>query len=1015
MNPSSCSIELAANQNLAEFIPVSELVFTPANDDPFHSICTTMGGPTNLAPETLSELTHAINPRLSSGDKNLLLDTLLAFPDVFSNSLGHTSVTVHNIDTGNASPIRQYPRRLPYHHRAEVEKQVNDMLSQGVIQPSTSPWSSPIVLVKKKDGSYRFCIDYRKLNSVTNIDAHPLPRVDDLLEALNGNTIFSTLDLRSGYWQVGMHPSDCEKTAFSTPGGLYEFLRLPYGLSNAPATFSRAIGIVLSGLTYAECLCYFDDVIIFSKNMSEHCTRLTAVLNRFRQHNLRVKASKCSFGADKVVYLGHTVSHEGIHTDPKKIKVLKDLPSPSNLENLRSFLGLAGYYRKLIPDFATLSAPLTMLTKKHAKFLWTDQHQAAFQALKERLCSAPVLAYPDFNRPFLLQTDASDVGLGAILAQRTANGQERVIAYASYTLSQRERNYSAMEKEAFAIIFAVKHFRVYLPGKKFRVITDNNALRWLHSLEPKGRIARWVMDLQEFEFDIQHRPGSCNQDADALSRLNHDNNVDITGSISLTSDISLIEAQGNDPDICKIIEMKEKGFPKPPLFVWKGNPTLRAYWGCWDQLFVSNGLLVRSLNNYKHFPRNAVTIPAALVPKVLEGLHTSPAGGHMGITRTIHRARERFFWPKMRSSIIDFIQRCADCSRNKSQPLQGKAPLQPIQVSEPFVFWALDYMGPLQETSSGNKHILVVMDHFTKWCEAFATKDQKAKTVAKILVSRLFSRFGPPTVIHSDQGKNFSSILMHEVYNMMGIKKTRTTAYHPQCDGLVERQNRTLQAIITSFVSEHSSDWDQWLEQAVFAYNTSVHESTGISPYEMVFGRPARMPIEVELGVPLQNPSSQSDYTQSLRKAIQLANQVAQKNLLAARNKQSSQYVQGQPNWKPFEKGQTVWLARPKQWKFGKKWVGPYEVCSQNGVNYVLRSNTGKSLVAHHNQLRPCPTPIDQGLQVQPFAETPDIAFAEPEMVDEQGVQRDLRGTARPTYLRQVINPPLRFGDFVTH
>ena len=467
-----------------------------------------MEGQPKLDPETLTELTTALNPNLSPEDKKSLLNTLLSFPDIFSNSLGHTSVALHNIDTGNSPPIRQFPRRLPYHHRAEVDKQVNDMLSQGVIQPSTSPWSSPIVLVKKKDGSYRFCIDYRKLNSITKIDAHPLPRVDDLLEALNGNTIFSTLDLRSGYWQVGMHPGDCEKTAFSTPGGLHESLRPPYGLSNAPATFSRDIGIVLSGLTYAECLCYFDDVIIFSKTMSEHCMRLTSVLNRFRQHNLRVKASKCSFGADKVVYLGHTVSHEGIHTDPRKIQVIKALPPPSNLENLHSFLGLAGYYRKFIPDFATVSAPLTALTKKGVKFLWNDQHQNAFQTLKQHLCSAPVLAYPDFDRPFLLQTDASDVGLGAVLAQRHINGQERVIAYARYTLSQREQNYSTMEKEALAIAFAVKHFRFYLLGKKFLVITDNNALCWLHSLEPKRRIARWIMDLQEFEFDIQHRLGT---------------------------------------------------------------------------------------------------------------------------------------------------------------------------------------------------------------------------------------------------------------------------------------------------------------------------------------------------------------------------------------------------------------------------------------------------------------------------------------------------------------------------
>eukprot|EP00794_Sanderia_malayensis_P021278 gene21278-biopygen16313 len=715
----------------------------------------------------------------------------------------------------------------------------------------------------------------------------------------------------------------------------------------------------------------------------------------------------------------------GIHTDPKKIEAIRNLPPPANLEHLRFFLGLAGYYRKFIPGFATVSSPLTELTKKGVKFLWEDHHQLAFEVLKTRLCSAPVLAYPNFDLPFLLQTDASDVGLGAVLAQLDADGQERVIAYASYTLSQRERNYTAMEKEALAVVFAAKHFRFYLLGHKFSVITDNSALRWLHSVEPKGRIARWIMDLQEFQFEVKHRPGRSNQNADAISRLNHSTQQiqnpslhptdAITGSISLLPATDLLTAQRNDPSIRIVVELKEQGLPKPPPFVWQDHSDLRTYWDCWDQLFVNNGLLVRSLHRHTHFPSQAVVVPNSLVLNVLKGLHSSPAGGHMGITRTIQRARERFFWPKMRTSIITFIQKCVDCSQNKCTP-KRKAPLQPIQISEPFVFWALDYMGPIQETANGNKHILVVMDHFTKWCEAFATKDQKSSTVAKLLVSKLFSRFGPPTVIHSDQGRNFDSNLMHEVYNIMGLKKTRTTAYHPQCDGLVERQNRTLQDIICNFVSEHSLDWDEWIDQAVFAYNTGVHESTGISPYEMVFGRPARMPIEVELGVPLRNPSSQSDYSQSLRKAIQIANQAARKSLVAARNRQSTEYNKSHLDWKPLQPGQAVWLARPKKWKFGKKWIGPYTICSNNGVNYVLRSNIGKTFVAHHNQIRPCPTPLDKGVPVQPLDETPGVVFVEPDQLAvEPGAQGVRGGNARPAHLRQTIHPPVRFGDFVTH
>ena len=374
---------------------------------------------------------------------------------------------------------------------------------------------------------------------------------------------------------------------------------------------------------------------------------------------------------------------------------------------------------------------------------------------------------------------------------------------------------------------------------------------------------------------------------------------------------------------------------------------------------------MKSMESEGKAPHSSVVLPQSLINNVLHSLHSGPSGGHMGITRTILRAKERFFWPHMQESIQSFIQSCPECSQNKLDTKTTKAPLQHIQISEPFVFWAMDYMGPIKETARGNKHILVMMDHFTKWCEAFPTTDQKASTVAKLLVSKVFSRFGPPTVLHSDQGRNFDSTLMHEIYDLMGIKKTRTTAYHPQCDGLVERQNRTLQAIISSFVAEHSLDWDDWLDQAVFAYNTSVQESTGISPYEMVFGRPARMPIEVELGVPLRNPSSQSDYSQSLRKAIVHSNQLAQRNLAAARSRQAKNYNKSKADWKPLEAGQTVWLWRPKHWKFGKRWTGPYQIAYKDGVNYKVTSAMGKTLIAHHNLLKPCSIPFGPGIPVR--------------------------------------------------
>ena len=1031
LNTGQERIELQKGAKIAEFCPV---VYQPSNSDQNNDHTQVVGGVFKENQETIHELKSAISPILSEHDQKALLSTLSKYLDVFDNKLGHTSVVTHSIDTGDSPPICQRPRRMPYAYRQDAQSQIEEMLEQKVIKPSASPWASPIVLVRKKDGKYRFCVDYRKLNSVTKREARPLPRVDDLLESLQGYNLFSTLDLRSGYWQLSMTPEDQEKTAFATPAGLWEFLRMPFGLSGAPASFDRAIKLVMSGLNYSCCLCYFDDIIVPSNGIEQHCERLETVLSRLQQHNLKVKASKCTFGAPKVSYLGHTVSTAGVHTDMDKVKAVMKLSPPSNVEQVRSFLGLAGYYRKFIPNFATVALPLTMLTKKSIPFSWGQAQIEAFATLKQALCSAPVLAYPQLDRPFKLQTDASDYGIGAVLAQVDSQGQERVISYASRTLDNREKNYSAMEKEALAVVFAINHFRVYLLGRQFHLVTDNRALTWLHSLEPKGRIARWVMDVQEFDFIVSHRPGKKNLNADALSRLVTDPDTIESISpakeqkkdsmltaptcfVSLTPHFNLQDAQVNDPDIQLVIQFKKNEMPKPPLFAWLNNPMLRSLWNCWDELHLSDELLVRSIPSKYGTNKRVIVLPKCLVPRVLLSLHSGPAGGHMGIRRTLSRAKERFFWPKMQETISQYVQSCPECMQSKTCGSQGKAPLQPIIVSEPFVFWAMDYMGPLPETSRGNKHLLVVGDHFTKWCEAFPTKNQKSETVAQILVSKLFSRFGPPDAIHSDQGANFESNLMHEIYNIMGIHKTRTTAYHPQCDGQVERQNRTIQEILSSFVAEHPADWDLFVDMATYAYNTSRNETTGFSPYELVFGREPRLPLEVDLGVPLKNPSTQSEYSQNVRQSIQSAQLIAQKNIKVAKNRQALSYDRGKKVWQPFEPSQWVWLRRPKKWKFGKKWIGPYQIIVRTGVNYKIISKFGKTTTAHHDQLKLCPLPASEGQPVAPVPEIGDIYIQQPEIHIRQGEggQGAVQRRVRPQNLRQVINPPIRYGDVVTH
>ena len=434
----------------------------------------------------------------------------------------------------------------------------------------------------------------------------------------------------------------------------------------------------------------------------------------------------------------------------------------------------------------------------------------------------------------------------------------------------------------------------------------------------------------------------------------------------------------------------------------------------YDKLFIRDGILVRAIGQRKSYPNYVIVLAQSLITTCVKAMHDSPFAGHMGVARTEERIRQRFYWPGIHNSVQTFIHNCHACAQRKIATHNNKAPTQHIEVGEPFTFWAIDYMGPLPETARGNRHILVMMDHFSKWCEAFPTKDQKASTVANILLHKVFSRFGPPTVLHSDQGANFESNLMHELCDLMGIAKTRTSAYHPQCDGQVERQNRTLQDMLSKFVSNHADDWDQWLDPVVFAYNTSRHDSTGYSPYEMIFGRTPRMPFELEIGMPLSNPAQNTEYIHSTRRTLQDIHNIARSNLADNRARQDKRNAKS-TSWKPYLAGQAVWLKRPKQWKFGPTWVGPYQVLERLGVNYRIKRQDGKVSIVHHDNLKLSRIPSGNGQIVPPTPESGDLEVVEP-LFEAQNVGCEgTRGTnsvprVRLARLRQNVQPPKRYG-----
>ena len=462
-----------------------------------------------------------IGQQLDEGQRGGLEDLLERFNDVLQNSPGRTNLAEHAIRTGTAHPVRLPPYRVPHAYRSEVKRQVNEMLQDGVIEPSNSEWAAPIVLVKKKDGTLRFCVDYRKLNAQSNVDPYPMPRVDELVDRLGSARYLTTLDLAKGYWQVPMAEGSREKTAFITPQGLFQFTVMPFGLQGAPATFQRMMDRLVSSM--AEfCVAYLDDLVIFSSSWEEHLSHISHVLTALRDAGLTAKPSKCQFGMDQCVYLGHVVGNGQVQPEINKVEAVQRWPVPTTKKQVRAFLGLTGYYRKFIPQYATVAAPLTDLTRKFApnSITWSDACDQAFRTLKSLLCCSPVLFSPDQEKEFILQTDASDRGVGAVLTQREDNGKEHPVAYFSRKFLPREERYSTVEKECLAIKLGVQAFRVYLLGRPFCIQTDHQCLVWLDRLKDSNtRLARWSLALQPYQYTVMHRPGKANDNADALSRV----------------------------------------------------------------------------------------------------------------------------------------------------------------------------------------------------------------------------------------------------------------------------------------------------------------------------------------------------------------------------------------------------------------------------------------------------------------------------------------------------------------
>lgn len=931
-------------------------------------------------------------------DRERLKDILYTHAKAFSfreDDIGHVSVAQHEIDVGDARPVRQRLRRQPPAHLAAIDEHVENMLRQGIIESSKSPWSANLIMVKKKTGEYRCCVDFRMLNDLTKKDAYALPRIDMCLDALSESAWFTTLDLRNSYYQIELNPRDREKTSFMCKKGQFQFTRMPMGLCNSGATFQRVMDLVLSGLAYEICLAYIDDIIVFSRTLSEHFERLEIVLKKIIEAGLKVRPSKSQIMQKSVGFLGHIVSEAGVKAHPEKTRQILEWGVPTCVRDVRAFVGVTSYYRKFVKGYATRVAPLTALLRKNEPFVWSDQCQSAFQDLKQALSSPPILALPREGQQYILDTDSSEFAMGAVLSQ-VQDGELRVIAYASKQLSRRERNYCTTRRELLAVVFYIKYFRCYLLGaaQPFRLRTDHAALAWLRKIpEPVGQQARWLEILEEFTFTVEHRPGRLHANADAMSRdpcyrrrCCTTAQMDVDGvrrDVVLGGDVCCRAVTGNrgdeslrvdrladlpniqrlDSETGPIMNFLESGLPRPKWDeVAKYSSETKSLWRQYERLEIEKNTLVRrffSADGKSSYTQ--VIIPKLLRTEVVCMVHSGIGGAHLGRRRTELAVRARAYWPGWVSDVRRLLKSCPECARyTRSKPAK-KTQLNPVLSGEPWEVLSVDITGPHPPSLAGHQYILTMQDGFTKWVEAFPIRRHTASVVARIIFEQIILRYGAPLRILSDQGAEFTSEMFAELCRLMKIDKVRSTPYHPQVNGMLERFHRTLNTMLAKVVSEHQRDWHEHLPAVLAAYRATVHEATGFSPNRLFLGKENRLPVDLVYGAVVDDARERYTADEYINKLMMRSVddfELVRKHLGKAADTRKARYDIGVKQ-EAFAPGAKVWYYCPRRYKGrSPKWQsffqGPYTVVRviDSHVIVIKRGTRSQPIVVHRDKLK---------------------------------------------------------------
>ena len=900
---------------------------------------------------------------------------------------GCTNLTKHHARLIDKTPIATAPYRTSPDMQEVIDKQVNEMLADGLVSHSTSAYSAPILMVRKKEpGKWRFVTDFRKVNAATQKVIYPLPRIEDALQRLKNPQFFSSLDLVKGFWQVPIAEEDRHVYAFSTGNAHVEYNVMPMGAKNSTSTLQALMQLLMRGLPAEHVVCFLDDILIASPTIEEHIAHLDKVLTALGRANLKLHPKKCVVARDSAACLGHLLNREGIQPDPYNLEKVVKWPTPKNVKEVRGFLGLTGYYRQFVSQYSKVAEPLTNLTAKEKEWVWGEAEQTSFETLRKAVTEAPVVAYPDFDKPFWLKTDASGGSVGYVLTQFHEE-KERVISYGSKKLDATQRRWATYDREFYGILVGVRDNRHYLRAQKFFVVTDHRPLlAWRKQDAQKdvtGRRMRWVIELESYDFELIYRQGRIHSDADALSRLqnadedcatDHDDLEGLTANEPTT----LLGMEDEDSATavkytCLSSYLKKLRYEQdcdPKLSNFKGyvrqrrRPPKSAFDNWYRRNFknfiLKNGVLfLKRLEPLTDLVTLRAVLPPSLVPEVLKDAHGSMLAGHPGKTRMVAKLERSVVWESMAKDVSQHVEKCKECDLLRENKPKIRTPLQPVvarRVGDHIICDLLKL-----PTAPGNfNYVLVCMDIFSKFVNLYKLRTKEAPGVANCIQDLCLSR-GFPKKLGTDNGSEFDNHILNSAAKLMGIEKATSVVYRPQSQGAVERHNRQIIAELQKRLEQHGKSWTEHLPFVQYAYNSTPHSKTGESPFRVVFGREPPLPNFEEVDIDPHKDKSVRKYVEDLRKRLASIHSGVRKKTDVKVEKEREQYDR-KAKHSPLKEGDLAYeKENVKSSKLSTNWKRePVKVLKRcktpqgtEGYTYVVKRSDGSEHRRNLEQLKP--------------------------------------------------------------